>query len=263
MLWRPRPISNGMKKLIVANWKMNPSSLKEASFIVKDIEKKISGYKNAEIVFCPPLVYLSMLKKISRSKKSSFGAQNIFFEKEGAFTGEISGDMVKDSGGKYVILGHSESRRMGETDEIVNKKILSAIKSKLIPIVCVGEEGRDVTHQYLQTMKEQIERTFTSIPGASFQRIIIAYEPIWSIGIHAKREAVPEESMEMVIFIKRVLSDMLGKNFKEPLFLYGGSVHPGNARGFLEHGGVGGLLVGHDSLNVKKFLKILDASNDQ
>lgn len=246
---------------IIANWKMNPGTVREAGTLVTKIAKSVRTQKNATVVIAPPSIYLYSLQKIL-GKKIQLGAQDCHFESEGAHTGELSPRMLKNAGVSYVILGHSERRTGGETSLEVNSKIKAALKVGLVPIVCIGEQLRDATHQYLGFLETQIKETFVGIPLTSFSKIFIAYEPLWAIGAQATREATPEESTEMVIFIKRVLADMYTAKVAESVrFLYGGSVHPENAQLFLIHGGVHGLLVGRDSLNLKKFTKIIEITN--
>jgi triosephosphate isomerase len=240
------------KNIIIANWKMNPSTEKEAIRIAKASDLK-------DVIIAAPYVFLSIIKKVL--KKASLAAQDVFWEKEGAYTGEISAMMLKNLGVKYVIIGHSERRASGDSDEIVNKKIKAALKYNLIPILCVGERERDEEMKYLSFIKEQLIGDLKSIPGSKLKNIIIAYEPVWAIGKNAKREATPEESLEMVIFIKKVLSDIYGMKAINGLrILYGGSVHPKNSKEFSINGGVSGFLVGRDSLDPKKFNEIIKAN---
>ncbi len=243
------------KKIIVANWKMNPEKETGAIVLAKALNKK-------NVIICPPFVYLSAVSKILKSKNSKtkavLGAQNFFTENSGSYTGQISIGMLKNFGVKFVILGHSENRITGESSEYVNLKIKSALKAGITPIVCIGEKSRDEQMSYLNFVSDQIKETFSGISKNNMNKIIIAYEPIWAIGKNADREATPEESNEMMIFIKKVLSDMFGLvNIKKIRILYGGSVGPKNAALFLKNGGADGLLVGRASLDPKKFNEIV------
>jgi len=237
---------------------MNPSSEKEAVSLAKAINKK-------GIVICPPFVFLSSvsknLKAGSSKLKATLGAQDISPESQGSFTGEISPSMLKNLGVKYAIIGHSERRMLGEINYLINRKIKTALKSGITPIVCVGEPHRDPQMKYLGFMKRQITETFKGLSPKDFKKIIIAYEPVWAIGKSAEREATPEESQEMAIFIKKVLSDHFGRgSVKNLKILYGGSVNEKNAKEFLTCGGVQGLLVGRVSLDQKKFNEIIKNS---
>lgn len=243
-------------KIIIANWKMNPASLKDAEKIASGIVKGLKNTKKTNVVVCPPFLYLEKIKKIS--KKILLGAQDAHFEVTGAFTGEVSAQMLESVGVKYVILGHSERRAIGDTNEIINKKIKSALASHLIPVVCVGEKVRDENHEYLYFIKTQIEECFEGISKSLISKIVIAYEPIWAIGKNATREATAEEFLEMSIFIRKVLSDKFSAKIVEDIkIIYGGSVHPENCFEFLQKGNANGFLVGRDSLDPKKFLEIL------
>jgi triosephosphate isomerase len=251
------------KKIIVGNWKMNPLTGKEAEKLLTNISKNIHNLKKTEVVACPPFLYTEKLKKIS--KKISLGAQDAFAGEIGAFTGEISAQMLYDLGARFVILGHSERRAMGEGNDLVNKKVKGAFSSGLRPILCVGESIRDENHEYLSFVKTQLIECLAGVSKNSIDKLIIAYEPVWAIGKGALREATPEEFREMSIFIKKILSDKFGvENADRIKIIYGGSVNPGNSLSFLEHGGADGFLVGRDSLDAKKFseiIKICEASS--
>lgn len=247
-----------MKKVIIGNWKMNPLTSKEADKLFVGIAKNVSSIKKIEIVICPPYIYLSNLKKI-RTSKIKLGTQNAFYEGTGAFTGEVSAEMLYDIGAKYVILGHSERRAMGETNADINKKIKASLVAGLVPILCVGESVRDVDHGYFNLVKNQLEECLSGVSKNSISKIKIAYEPIWAISSTIDRkDATAEDSLEMVIFIRKILSDKFGKDSSSVKIIYGGSVNEKDATMFLENGGVDGLLVGRASLDVKKFTEIIE-----
>lgn len=241
-----------MKKIVVGNWKMNPLSLKEARVIFNDITKKINKLKDTEIVICPPFPFLLIGDKL-KNKSIHLGAQNVFIEKMGPYTGEVSSHMLLSLGVKYVIIGHSERRALGDTDKIINKKVLTALKSKIIPIVCVGENTRDRNGFYLAFIKHQIIECLSSIPKNQVKNIIFAYEPVWAIGEKATHEATVDEFIEIQIFIKKIIADLYDMKTATSLrIIYGGSVNSSNAKGFIDSGAAG-LLVGRDSLSPKKF----------
>jgi triosephosphate isomerase len=249
-------------KIIIANWKMNPTSEKEAEALFAEIVKK-NKFPKTEVVFCPPYVYLKKISHLLKTKKYKLepllGAQNLFYEERGAFTGEISASMLADLGVKYVLVGHSERRQLGESNQEVNKKVKAALFFGLRPIVCVGESERDPEHGYFAVVKNQIEECLEGLKKEFLPKIIIAYEPIWAISTTAgRKDATPADSREMVIFIKKTLADKFGRKTKIPRILYGGSVDPKNSGEFLSAGGVDGALVGGASLHPEKFLKILE-----
>ncbi len=244
-----------MKKLIVGNWKMNPKTKEKARVLFSAIDKKVTKDKSPRVqtVMCPPAVYLGLVSP----KKSFLGAQDVFYEAEGARTGQISPAMLEDLGVSFAIIGHSEKRAQGDTNEVVAQKIKSALSFGITPILCIGETIRDEEGKYLKFLKEQLTVSLSLISKNAISKVVIAYEPVWAIGKNATRDATPEESEEMAIFIKKVLSDLCGPAHKNVRILYGGSVTTNNAESFLARGGVNGLLVGRESLNPKNFLEIV------
>lgn len=236
---------------------MNPISAKLALKSYSEITKRIRPQKGLSIAICPPTPYLSLLKK---SRLVSLGAQNVFYQKEGAFTGEISVNMLKDLGIKYVIVGHSERRMLGETNEDVSKKVSAVLKAGLTPIVCIGEQNRDTSHKYLQFVEQEIKSACRLVSKNLISKIIFAYEPIWAVGKDAVRQATSGEVREMGIFIHKVISDLSTPNISKSVrILYGGSVDEKNAREFIEKGRMDGLLVGRVSLNANKFSKLVES----
>lgn len=250
-------------KIIVGNWKMNPLTLKEAVSLFSLIVKNISKVKKTEIVICPPLLYFDKLKKSSR--KITFGAQDAFWGASGAFTGEISGEMIYNMGGRYVILGHSERRTLSETNGVVNKKIKASLAAGLRPILCVGETVRDVSHNYFNSVKSQLTECLDGVKKDLIHKVVVAYEPVWAISSTPERkDATPVDSLEMAIFIRKILSDKFGADAGKVRIIYGGSVNEKDASFFLKDGGVDGLLAGKASLDAKKFVEIIricEASN--
>jgi triosephosphate isomerase len=244
-------------KIIIGNWKMNPRSLKEAERLFADVAKNISAIKKTEIVVCPPFIYLEKLTKI-RTSKIKLGAQDAFPGDVGAFTGEVSTEMLYNIGARYVILGHSERRALGENNNDVNRKIKSALVAGLRPILCVGEKARDVDHNYFNLVKTQIEECLAGISKNSINKIIIAYEPIWAISSTVDRkDATADDSREMAIFIRKILFDKFGSDASKVRIIYGGSVNEKDAEEFFKNGGVEGLLPGRASLDAKKFVEII------
>ncbi len=246
------------RKIIVGNWKMEPTTLIEAKRICNKIKIVAGKLKSTYVTMCPPSIYISSL--ISKNKNSlpkiNIGAQNVYYEEHGAFTGEISPAMLKDMGVTHVILGHSERRNIGETDEIISKKVQKTLEFGIHPIVCVGEKERDAHGLYLETLKAQIKNSISKAPKKLINQLIIAYEPIWAIG--AKEAMDPAIIHEMSLFVKKVLSDIYGHDsaINTPV-LYGGSVNFRNAIDIINKGQVDGLLIGRESVNIPGFIELL------
>jgi triosephosphate isomerase len=253
------------KTIIVGNWKMNPGTGKDAEKLFKSVAKIVSRIKKTEIIICAPFVYLEKLAKI-RTSKIKLGAQDSFGLDTGPFTGQVSPEMLYNIGVKYVILGHSERRTLGETNELINKKIKGALSAGLVPIICVGEDVRDESHEYFNIVKTQIEGCLNGISKnskGSLSKIIIAYEPVWALSSTVNRkDATPTDSLEMAIFIRKVLSDKFGGEGSKMKIIYGGSANERDALDFLKNGGVDGLLPGRASLSAKKFTDIIKISEE-
>lgn len=236
---------------------MNPNSLDKAKKLFSETKKVATKLKNTQTIICPPYIYLGSLV----DKNISIGAQNTFSKNVGAYTGMISPDMLEDLGVEYVIIGHSE-RRLWETNEIVNKKIIEAMRSGLKVILCIGEKERDKEANYFHFLKEEILESLKGVSKNALKNIYIAYEPIWAISSN-KGSAIDTGNLhEMVIFIKRVLSDKYGVNTKLPKILYGGSVNPKNTQELFTEGNTDGFLVGGASLDIKKFGEILKIADE-
>jgi triosephosphate isomerase len=244
---------------------MNPVSKKEAENIFKAIKKGVKGTK-AEVVVCPPFVYLA-LRSFSEGGLA-LGAQNCFYEDKGTFTGKVSVLMLKDLGVEYVIIGHSEIRKLGETDEIVNKKIKKALEIGLKVIFCIGEtaEERDAGKTN-EVLERQLKIGLDGISNFKFQisNLAVAYEPVWAIsgGDPYKTKELPtaEKVEKTHSYIRSLLAEMYGKEAAEKVrIIYGGSSNAGNAKDFLENGKAQGFLVGGASLNAEEFSKIVKSA---
>lgn len=244
------------KKIVIGNWKMNPDTLKEAKALHEGIKKRLLSVRKTTAVICPPAIFFSEIKGKTSSKKLFYGLQNIGKEKNGSFTGENSVLMAKNLGATYAIIGHSERRAMGETDEDVNKKVRLLLAEKIRPVMCVGEPKVDEQAGHLAFIKAQLTKGLQGVTPADIVQVIIAYEPISAIG--AKYPFTSHEIHQRNIFIKKVLADLYGKAkaFEVPI-LYGGSANAENARELVEGGEVDGLLVGRDSLKAENFITIL------
>lgn len=248
-----------MKKraLIVGNWKMAPESAREARALFL-AAKKSARFARADIVVCPPFPFLSLLVSDAKTGKVLLGAQDISAEKNFAHTGDVSAKMLASLGVKYVIVGHSERRAKGETDETVSAKVRVALENKIIPIVCVGEQKRDDHARYFDELSRQIKGSLGGLSRKDAEKIIIAYEPVWAIGENASGADTPEGTEEMALFVRKTLADIFGEKVAHTIpILYGGSVSEKNAGDFLARGGVQGLLVGRASQAAKSFSAII------
>jgi triosephosphate isomerase len=250
-------------------------TIKEARHLFGTVEKEVGNIKEAEIVICPPFVWLNGVLALARDKSSlpkgrtpniqvKLGAQDCFWEQKGAFTGEISPSMLKNLGCQYVIVGHSERRKyFQETDEMINKKLKIALKNRLRPILCVGEEVRDTfdsqgkpLNEMSLTVGEQLEKDLNNIPAARLREIAIAYEPIWAIG--TGNPCSSDDAMKASLFIRKTLAKLYNRSIAEKVrVLYGGSVTSHNAVDYIENVRMDGLLVGGASLNGSEFVKII------
>jgi len=246
-----------MKTLLVANWKMNPSTVKEAKKLLETTIKAASSSKNVSIVIAPPALYLLSLSRSYRGKLVSFGVQNAHFEATGSFTGEISMAQARDAGAEYAIIGHAERRALGESNEDTSKKVAAALAEGLVPILCVGEKARSREGEHLGFIKDQLRAGFTNVPSSKVGRIIIAYEPVWAIG--AEEAMNPREMHEMAIFIRKTLVDLCGEKAMAIKILYGGSIDENNAVTMLRDGDVAGLLVGRASADREKLAGLVRA----
>tara|TARA_Y100000310_G_scaffold183350_1_gene183471 strand:+ start:262 stop:978 length:717 start_codon:yes stop_codon:yes gene_type:complete len=234
-----------MAKLIAGNWKMN-LSVNESIKLVEEL--KSQSFEN-DVAVIPPFTSLSSVSEILKKSDISLGAQNMHFEDSGAFTGEISPLMLKDIGCKYVLVGHSERRQIfGETDDLVNKKLKTAIKHGLIPILCIGEtlEQREAKQQE-EIIEAQIINALNGLK-VNKKNIVIAYEPVWAIG--TGKTATPDQAQEIHSFIRALLSDTKIR------ILYGGSVKPANASELLSQQDIDGALVGGAALKASDFSEI-------
>lgn len=250
------------KRLIVANWKMNPATHTESSEIFKGIKEVAATLQNVQTVVCPPFVFIDKLAQEYTGERILFGGQDVFYEEKGSYSGEVSPAQLYSVGADYVIIGHSERRRLGETDEDVSKKVKIALTHNLTPIMCVGESERDSHGKYLTFLREQITRGLSLLKRADISRVVIAYEPIWAIGKTGADAITPQKLHETTLYIRRVLREAYANTIAEKaLVLYGGSVEPANAETLLKEGDVSGFLVGHASLDPYAFKIILNIAN--
>ena len=242
---------------IAGNWKMFKTGREVVSF-AEDFK---ALYKDTDVrtAVCAPYVYLSLLKSLFSGTNIKVGAQNAFYEDEGAFTGEVSVKMLEDVGVDYCIIGHSERRQyFGETSEFINKKLKRIFQGSIVPILCVGEnlEQREKEEQYL-VVRDQLMGALAGISPEQAARLVIAYEPVWAIG--TGRTAAPEQAEDMCEFIRNAIEALYGEETAdETVVLYGGSVKPANATEIMNMSNIDGALVGGASLNAEDFMEIID-----
>lgn len=250
------------KPFVAGNWKMNTdsqSSVALAGGIAEGVAK--AAGQNVDVAVCPPFVYLQGVAAAVSSSSVAVGAQDIYFEEKGAFTGEISTSMLKDIGCTYALCGHSERRHvLGETDELVNKKLTAAIAGGLLPILCVGElQSEREGSQTEAVVARHVKEGLAGLTAENMAAVTVAYEPVWAIGTGLT--ATPDQAQQVHVFIRNLLSDLYDSAIAESTrILYGGSAKPGNAAELMSQSDIDGLLVGGASLKVEDFLAIIQAS---
>lgn len=232
--------------------------VEDAKALVQDLKPRVQDVKKVEIVVCPPFTSLVAVAEVLKGSNIGLGAQNLYWEKSGAFTGEVSAPMLKALGCTYVIIGHSERRTyFHETDETVNKKIFAALAEGLKPIVCVGEtlEEREKGETF-NVIKRQVTNGLARLSAEHMQTVVIAYEPVWAIG--TGKTATPEQAQEVHAFIRKLLTEMFGKTTADATRIqYGGSVNASNATTLMNQPDIDGALVGGASLKADSFEKIV------
>src|SRR3989338_9882226 len=239
------------KLILVANWKNHPSSLEEAKGLLKEMGKKKELYKKLALFIAPPLPYMESVSERAASF-SKLAAQDITLVPKGNYTGLVSLDILKSFGARLAILGQSERRAMGETSEEVSQKIKAVLRAGIVPLVCVGENERDKDGDHFEFLRGEIKQSLAGVSKQSTSSLIIAYEPVWVIGKSAKDALLPGDLAQSVIFIKKVLSDIFGRNTADKIsIVYGGAGEPTNAGALVKETGVAGFLVGHASLRAK------------
>jgi triosephosphate isomerase (TIM) len=244
--------------IIAGNWKMY-KTVQETVVYVKEFRSLVKDIEDVEIVLAPPFTALHAAAEAARNSAIGVAAQDLYWEREGAFTGQVSASMVREAGAEYVIIGHSERRSLfGETDETVNRKVGAALAAGLVPIVCIGErlEERE-GGQTLSVLDRQIKGAFDQATGEQIGALVVAYEPVWAIG--TGRTATAEQAQEAHAHIRQRLRQWFGAAAADECHvIYGGSVKPDNARALVSQADVDGALVGGASLDVNAFADIVN-----
>ena len=252
------------RPVMAGNWKMFKTAGETRAFIEK-FKPLVERASHCEIVLCPPFTSLGAAAEAARGSNLAVGAQDMHWEKKGAFTGEVTAAMLVEAGCRYVILGHSERRELfHETDELVSRKLAAALEAGLTPIVCVGEKLAEREAAATETvLTRQFAGACSALTAAQFSRIIIAYEPVWAISSHATGTESTSDMLQMGIFIRKVLAGMCGKELANKLpVLYGGSADERTVADFVKEAGVDGFLVGKASLFADSFSAVIKNVNE-
>jgi triosephosphate isomerase (TIM) len=249
------------KPMIAGNWKLN-KTLIEAKELAASLASGCQDIDDREIVIAPIFTALASIAEVIQNSPVQLSAQNCYPEETGAFTGEVSPLFLKDAGCKFVILGHSERRQiLGETDQLINLKMLKALESGLKPIFCIGETLQERENdQMLEILSQQVRGGLANLTTEQMAEVVIAYEPVWAIG--TGKTATDEQAQEAHSFIRGMLQGLFNQQTaNETRILYGGSVKPGNVDGLMAQDDIDGALVGGASLNAEDFLRIVKFEN--
>lgn len=246
-----------LKTLVVANWKMNPATSREAKKLFDATKKIAEKSRAASVIVAPPAVFLRELSVNYRGSRVGFAVQGAHFEMNGAHTGETSLAQARDARARYVIVGHAERRARGETDDYVRQEVAAALSLKMIPILCVGESVRTESGEQFDAVREQLRIGLADVAASALGRVLVVYEPLWTIG--ASSTMHPRDMHQMAIFMRKCAVDSHGEPGRNLKILYGGSVDEKNVRAMLDDGDVRGFLVGRASIDAKEFEKLLRA----
>jgi triosephosphate isomerase len=249
------------QKIIAGNWKMN-KDVDESAALINGLKESLKNVSDAvEVVLCPPYTSLTLASQLLRGNRLKLGAQNMHYEDDGAYTGEISGRMLRSIGCEYVILGHSERRTyFQESDSVVNRKIMKALALGLKPIACVGETLDERERGLTEVVvSKQVRGILEGVPAEGLRRLVVAYEPVWAIG--TGKNATPQQANEVHKLIRDLVSKLFDQGASEGLVIqYGGSVKPDNAAELLQQPDIDGALVGGASLKADSFAEIVKAA---
>ena len=248
------------KPLVAGNWKMNNTAA-EASALAKNLTRLLVNIKGVDVVICPPFTALATVGAVISGTNIGLGAQNMHWEKSGAFTGEVSAAMLRDLYCHYVILGHSERRALfDETDEVVNRKVKAALANNLHPIVCIGETlSQRKSGKTEEIIKSQCQNSFKDLDASNFSNMILAYEPVWAIG--TGMTATPQQAQDVHRLIRQLVQDQTDEKTALSIrILYGGSVKANNAAELFNQPDIDGGLIGGASLDADSFVAIVNAA---
>lgn len=251
------------KTIIAGNWKMNKTASETKQF-AEELKAILPKAKWCDVLVCVPAVNIPAAMRAFKDMRVTVGAENVFYEKSGAYTGEVSAEMLKDLGVKYVIIGHSERRQyFGETDITVNKKVHAALEAGLHPIICIGEslEQRELGVT-MDLISLQLKSALAGVTPEKLRKCVIAYEPVWAIG--TGKTATPEQAGEVCTFIRTTIRHLYGARIARSITIqYGGSMNPGNAATLLAQPDIDGGLIGGAALKPDQFVEIINAANQE
>ncbi|MDR0617701.1 MAG: triose-phosphate isomerase [Endomicrobium sp.] len=244
------------KPLMAGNWKMNKTIAESVSF-VHMLKTAVSDVKDVDVLVFPTFISTNAVYNEVKGLNIKVGAQNLFWEEKGAFTGEVSASMLKDAGCSYVLIGHSERRQyFGEVDKTVNKKVKAASLNDIVPIVCVGETLKErEENTTFKVIKKQVKESLSDLSQEEASKLVIAYEPVWAIG--TGKTATPQQAQEVHAFIREIYSQLYKNAADKVRILYGGSVKPDNVSELMKQSDIDGGLVGGASLEVESFIKLV------
>jgi triosephosphate isomerase len=244
-----------MKALVIANWKMNPATFREAKKIFEMTKKAALKARGVSVVVLPPTIFLRELSALGARSKVPLGVQHAHFEAGGSHTGEVSLPQARDAKAAHVLIGHAERRAAGETNDDTRRKVAATLAAGMTPILCVGEEQRTANGDYYELIREQLKIGLKDVVPAKLSKLVIAYEPVWAIG--KDTAMLPRDMHEMSIFLRKSVVETHGEEGHNLKILYGGSVDDTNATDMLKEADVKGLLVGRASLDATKFPRLL------
>ena len=243
------------KPILIANWKNLPNSLEEAKNLVKELRKRKESFKRLSLFIAPPYPYFEIVKNFGE-----LASQDLSLAGRGAHTGEVGVEILKSFGVRVAILGHSERRAMGEEPAEINKKVKLALKNGITPLICIGEKEKDKDGLHFEFLRQDLKSILSGISKKEISRVALAYEPVWAVGRGSKYAIGATDLRQMVLFIKKVLTDFYGRRPAEKVvILYGGAVERPSAEVLAEVPGLRGFLIGHESLNAKGLAEIAEA----